>query len=62
MNSRVLGPGGKLTGVIHRVEDGTSPARRLEEYDHVSFLMSGLGIPVGLGDLIQRIASIYHCP
>jgi hypothetical protein len=52
MNSPVFGSGGKLTGVIHRVEDGISPARRLEDYDHVSLLVSGLCIPVSLGDLL----------
>jgi len=29
------------------------PARLFEDYDHVSFLVSGLYIPVGFGDLSQ---------
>ena len=47
---------------IARVGPGTLPARRSEDYDHVSFLVPGLHIPVSLGDLLQRIASIYYCP
>jgi hypothetical protein len=37
------------------------PARLFGDYNDVSFLVSGLRIPVGLGDLTQRIESISTC-
>jgi hypothetical protein len=37
-------------------------AHLFEDDDHVSFLVSGFYITVSLGDLVQRIASIDHCP
>jgi hypothetical protein len=36
-------------------------ARLFGEYNDLSFLVSGLRIPVSLGDLIQRIESISAC-
>lgn len=38
------------------------PARLLEEYDNVTFLVSRLGMPMSLGNLVQGIASIDHRP